>query len=222
MTPIDTSRLLENVDRFYSNAFDHLLTTVVCMVGFIGLVVPLIVGLIQSLSLSVKTKALERKFEERAREMQESIQKQLAEKLTELVSAETAKQEAAFKVVVEKQNQDRDYHKACDFKLQGIRERTDRQYAAAAQSLLDAAFFFVRANCEGDLKRTLTVLNDQVLEHITAEDLKESPVVEKSMQELIDILKAWPRSDAYEDEIELIRGAFVRIKQRQRVAVAKT
>jgi len=211
MSTLSPLEILDKVDRFYSNAWGQLVLFVTILIALFGIAAPVL--------LSFYQRQLARAKEERLRD---HIEKAVADARARLKEEMEAAFEAKRKVL------ESDFRKAAariDAKaqrsfgatlhLQGTGYLDEKRYAQAAESLLEAAYFYLRAQDYRNLLRVLKNLESDILPTLTKDDFANFRLEERFAR-LTEALQMLNEKDLFADHIDTLITALPKALKREK------
>jgi len=184
----DALEILNNINNFYSSAFNQLITITFGIVAFIGIFLPIITTYYQNRNTRIEKENLEdyitNKVEEMRIEVVNTIGNDLEKKL-ETISLEWKREnDRAIGGVLH---------------VQANQYLSAKKYKLAANSIFSAIRFYIRGKDEFNLQRSIDILTKSCLPKL---ELSENPNLERlseMTEEVINLLDELNDSGRYKD-----------------------
>lgn len=195
---MDPLLILEQVNAFYSNAFSHLLTTTLIILGFGSVVLPLVFQSLQFRSFREERENLKSQINHEIKKEldseiknlfqieRENIQKQLEE---ELLRIKNQQEEQALGI------------KGGTFFLQANSLIDKKQYFDAAENYVFASKLLIQGKDEMNGQRTLKILTDDCMPKLTKNDFEDNPDFNKTVDDLLKTLSDLNENGRYSDSM---------------------
>ncbi|MBE9491220.1 MAG: hypothetical protein IMY67_13055 [Bacteroidetes bacterium] len=217
----DALQILEKVNAFYSDAFNHLLYTMSGMIALVGLVVPLIFTFYQNRKLKVEKESLERYVVGIKYELKNSIQEKIKSEIEnekEMLGAalEQSKKELDKAIEKNKKEIDEEIHiaKGSSLFLQGNNLYDKYEYNEAAESYIYAIEHFIDGKDESNLQRALDNLTNRVFPEMDKSVLEDFPKIQSDIEGIVKGLNKLNENRRYTDVISDLEKTINQVLKR--------
>jgi hypothetical protein len=203
---MDPLLILEQVNAFYSNAFSHLITLTLIVLGFGSVAFPIIIQIYQNHSFRIEKENLEKVISESINKKREELKIEI-EKYYKDKEEQLKKQ---FQNEVDKSSikflEQESAHKAGIFFLQATIENEKKDYANAVQdySISSTQAFKGKETLNGQRALDNVV---ELLPHLDSTSFKKIPNLDQAFDNLLEVLNNVNKDDLITEKIELFISA---------------
>jgi hypothetical protein len=211
---MDPILILDQVNSFYSNAFSHLITYTLIVLGFGTVVLPIILQIIQSRYFHFEKESLETLMSENTNRAKEELKVEIDKYFQNKEEQFNAQFQNEVKKIDQQFFEQQSIAKSGIFFLQGSSGLDKKEYFPAAN---DFAVSCTHAINGKDTINALSALSNLIkaLSHLDSSHFKEKSHIDEVLNKLIDKLKEYNEKDLITGRIYDLVTAIDNAKNRE-------
>jgi len=201
---IDTLRILESVEQFYSRSFDKLIIITIAIITCVGVIVPILVTLYQQRLFRIESERI-------AKYIENNLEKQINTAVEE-IRDEYNQKDAEYRKLIsisEKSFEKKIAHsEGGNYQIQGLMILEAGDPLTAFDCFIKAAINQINSEDELNLRRVLTMICDECLPKLSKNDLEKHDFIIENYKKLLSTLELANINNRYHDDLALLKSSF--------------